>query len=213
MRGRKFLPVEKQGQLAKALAAKALAEGKELSSSCIEEEFNAALIQPRFIQRLVNEKERAERKAAFMRESYENKMLAHMRKWSRSARNIVFTTTGRTAVSGFSRAKAAIDEAMLAALRESNGVDAETQPWTLHDLRRTAASGMARIGIPPHVIEAALNHKTGTIKGVAAVYNRYSYAAEKRQALSAWSRRLAAVISGEAPSNVVALAKAKTIAS
>ena len=72
-----------------------------------------------------------------------------------------------------------------------------------------AASGMAGIGIPPHVIEAALNHKTGTIKGAAAVYDRYSDAAEKRQALSAWSRRLAAVISGEAPSNVVALASAK----
>jgi hypothetical protein len=54
---------------------------------------------------------------------------------------------------------------------------------------------MAGIGIAPHVVEAVLNHKSGTIKGVAAVYNRYSYATEKRQALDAWARRLDAILS------------------
>ena len=58
--------------------------------------------------------------------------------------------------------------------------------WTMHDLRRTGASGMAGLGIAPHVVEAVLNHKGGSIKGVAAVYNRYSYATEKRAALDAW---------------------------
>jgi integrase len=60
-------------------------------------------------------------------------------------------------------------------------------PWVLHDCRRTAASGMARLGVPPHVVEAVLNHKSGQVRGVAAVYNRYSYAAEKREALALWA--------------------------
>jgi integrase len=52
--------------------------------------------------------------------------------------------------------------------------------WTLHDLRRSFASSAARLGFPVHVVEAALNHRSGTIKGIAAVYNRYNYDAEKR---------------------------------
>ncbi len=71
--------------------------------------------------------------------------------------------------------------------------------WRLHDLRRTVASGLARFQTPPHVIEAVLNHRSGTISGVAAVYNRYSYLDEKRQALDAWARHVA----GLAAENVV----------
>ena len=103
----------------------------------------------------------------------------------------VFTTTGATPVSGFSRAKDAIDTAIVDGLK-ADAVAEAPERWTFHDLRRTAASGMAGIGIAPHVVEAVLNHKSGTIKGVAAVYNRYSYAMEKRQALDAWARRLEA---------------------
>lgn len=123
----------------------------------------------------------------------------------------IFTTTGRTAVSGVSKAKDDIDAAILDALKadaitRGRGVAVEApERWTFHDLRRTAASGMAGIGIAPHVVEAALNHRSGTIKGIAAVYNRYSYAAEKRQALDAWARRLEAIVSGEAASNIVEL--------
>jgi len=65
--------------------------------------------------------------------------------------------------------------------------------WTFHDLRRTFATGCARLGIGVHVVEAALNHKSGSIKGVAAVYNRYSYDAEKRAAMQAWARHVAAI--------------------
>ncbi|MFZ0601804.1 MAG: integrase arm-type DNA-binding domain-containing protein [Roseiarcus sp.] len=119
---------------------------------------------------------------------------------------LIFSTTGRTAVSGFSRAKDAIDKAMA----DARGAEIETPDgWTFHDLRRTAASGMAGLGIAPHVVEAVLNHKSGTIKGVAAVYNRYSYATEKRAALDAWARRLDAIVTGTAASNVVELAKAR----
>jgi integrase len=122
---------------------------------------------------------------------------------------LVFSTTGRTAVSGFSKAKEQIDAAMLDALKGAAGdVEAPTR-WTFHDLRRTAASGMAGLSIPPHVVEAVLNHKSGTIKGVAAVYNRYSYAAEKRAALDAWARRIDAVVNPAPVSNVVDLVKAR----
>ncbi len=93
-------------------------------------------------------------------------------------------------VSGFGRAKQQLDT--------TSGVG----DWRLHDLRRTAASGLARLQTPPHVIEAVLNHRGGTISGVAAVYNRYSYLEEKRQALEAWARHVQGLVAG----NVVRLA-------
>ncbi|TAX71832.1 site-specific integrase [Rhizobium leguminosarum] len=105
----------------------------------------------------------------------------------------LFTTTGVTKVSGYGRAKSNIDAEMLKiarkeaeALGQSPG-KVELEPWTFHDLRRTAASGMARLGVPVHVVEAVINHRSGSIKGVAAVYNRYDYAEEKRAALIAWA--------------------------
>ena len=122
---------------------------------------------------------------------------------------LVFSTTGKTAVSGFSKAKDQIDAAMLEALKATAGEVETPARWTFHDLRRTAASGMAGLGIAPHVVEAVLNHKSGTIKGVAAVYNRYSYAAEKREALDAWARRLDAIVNPAPASNVVELLKAR----
>jgi integrase len=108
----------------------------------------------------------------------------------------IFTTRGSASVGGFSTAKLAIDSAIGEALPH----------WTFHDLRRTAASGMAGLGIAPHIVEAALNHRSGTIKGVAAVYNRYNYATEKRQAFDVWARRLEAIVTGALASNVVELA-------
>ena len=74
-------------------------------------------------------------------------------------------------------------------------------PWTLHDLRRTAATGMADIGIQPHVVEAVLNHVSGSKGGVAGVYNRSTYAAEKKAALNKWAKRVLAIVN-DAPSNV-----------
>lgn len=118
----------------------------------------------------------------------------------------IFTVTGARPVSDFSGAKSAIDAAILAEAT-AEGVKAP-EHWTMHDLRRTAASGMAGLKIAPHVIEAVLNHKTGVIRGVGAVYNRYSYADEKRAALDAWSRKLDAIVTGAAPSNVVEFARA-----
>lgn len=69
--------------------------------------------------------------------------------------------------------------------------------YTLHDLRRTFSSNLARQGVPVHVTERLLNHATGSVSGVAAVYNRYSYAAEMRAAIEAYEAHLLGVIVGE----------------
>ncbi|WP_394707002.1 site-specific integrase [uncultured Erythrobacter sp.] len=90
----------------------------------------------------------------------------------------VFTTTRKSPIGGFSK--------LLRRLSQTS----ETFDWRLHDLRRTAASNMARTGVAPHVVEKVLNHVSGTISGVAAVYNRYGYDDEKREALDKWGRLL-----------------------
>jgi integrase len=77
-------------------------------------------------------------------------------------------------------------------------------PWTLHDLRRTAATGMADIGIQPHVVEAVLNHISGSKRGVAGIYNRSTYSAERKIALKKWAERVMAIVN-DAPSNVTPL--------
>jgi len=59
--------------------------------------------------------------------------------------------------------------------------------WRLHDLRRTAATGMAELGTQPHIIEAVLNHVSGHKAGVAGIYNRARYEGEMRNALQRWA--------------------------
>lgn len=123
----------------------------------------------------------------------------------RIGHNLVFTSTGTTPVSGFSRAKRRLDAAMVAAKHEELGAKCEPiAKWTLHDLRRTAATGIARLNFPPHVIDRLLNHLSGAIRGVAAVYNRFEYIDERRAALEAWGRYVSNLIA-PAPENVVAL--------
>jgi integrase len=68
------------------------------------------------------------------------------------------------------------------------------QPWTLHDLRRTCATGMANIGVQPHVIEAVLNHISGHKVGVAGIYNRSSYEREVKAALAMWAKHVRALV-------------------
>lgn len=81
-------------------------------------------------------------------------------------------------------------------------------PWTPHDIRRTVATGMAGLGIAPHVIEAVLNHISGFRSGVAGVYNRNAYDPEKRRALDMWAERLDAIARGRAAKVVPILADA-----
>lgn len=96
----------------------------------------------------------------------------------------IFTINGR--------APASVGDRWSQALRGKCGFDV---PFRLHDLRHTAASGMAELGIDPHVIEAVLNHKSGIVSGIAGRYNSYSYLKEKRAALAAWADHIAEVVS------------------
>jgi integrase len=117
----------------------------------------------------------------------------------------IFSTNGRTPVSGFSKIKKRLDGAMLASAQRE---DTTIPPWRIHDLRRTAATGMAAVGIPPHIIEACLSHVSGAKGGVAGVYNREQYDLEKRAALEHWAAHIEGVVAGK-PANVVAMRKGK----
>src|SRR5215468_1922105 len=95
---------------------------------------------------------------------------------------------------------------MLAAKRKEFGNQKgnDIPDWTLHDIRRTATTGMARLKIPPHVVDRILNHKSGTIRGVAAIYNRFAYLDERRAALEVWGRYVDNLVM-PAPANIVQL--------
>jgi integrase len=71
----------------------------------------------------------------------------------------------------------------------------EIEPWRLHDLRRSAASGMARLGINLPVIEKVLNHQSGSFAGIVGVYQRHDYAGEKRKALEMWASHIEGLVS------------------
>lgn len=120
----------------------------------------------------------------------------------------IFTTTGATPVSGFYKARATLAEAMEMAAAEDRGEPIEIPRWTFHDLRRTAATGMARLGIPVRVTEAVLNHISGTGGGIVAVYQRHDFADEKRAALDAWARFVLSLVQGEG-TNVVSMVEAR----
>src|SRR5207249_8203336 len=116
-----------------------------------------------------------------------------------TGQDLLFSGNGKTPVSGFSSAKDRLDVLM--------GSD---QAWTLHDLRRTATTGMARLGIAPHVADRVLNHTAGTIRGVAAIYNRFEYLEERKAALEAWGRFVEGLVR-PTPSNVVPLRADATV--
>jgi hypothetical protein len=82
--------------------------------------------------------------------------------------------------------------------------------WHLHDLRRTLATNLQKLGVKLEVTEAVLNHAGGSRAGIVGVYQRHDWAIEKRAALEAWARRLDEIVTGAAASNnVVELAKAR----
>jgi integrase len=94
----------------------------------------------------------------------------------------VFSVLGQKPFQDFSRAKLLLDQL--------SGVIG----WRLHDLRRTCVSGMARLGIAPHIADKILNHQTGTISGVAAVYQRHEFIAERRAALDLWGAHVEQIV-------------------
>jgi integrase len=91
----------------------------------------------------------------------------------------VFSLLGTKPFQEFSRAKRRLDQL--------SGVTG----WRLHDLRRTCVSGMARLGIAPHVADKILNHQSGTMSGVAAVYQRHEFLSERQEALERWGTHVA----------------------
>ncbi len=89
----------------------------------------------------------------------------------------VFSLNGTAPIKGFGRAKDYVDALM----------PADTPAWIFHDLRRTVASGMARLGVSLAVIEKILNHVSGSFAGIVGVYQRHEFSEEKRQALEKWA--------------------------
>jgi integrase len=114
-------------------------------------------------------------------------------------KDFVFGTTAN-GFGGFSAAKAALDQ-RIGGARQAAGAE-PMRPWVLHDLRRSVATRMAELGVPPHVVEAILNHVSGHKAGVAGVYNRATYLPEKIVALARWADHLLAVATGK-PAKVV----------
>jgi integrase len=102
--------------------------------------------------------------------------------------DLVFVSAAEVAVSSFSRAKARLDSEIFALSGE------KLARWTFHDLRRSMASGLARLGVELHVIEKILNHKSGTFRGVVGVYQRHDFAVEKRRAMELWSQHLMSMV-------------------
>lgn len=123
-------------------------------------------------------------------------------KWPR--RGLLFTTNGKTPVSGYSKAKRQLDAA-IAKLNDGQPLD----HWTFHDLRRTLATGMQRLGVRFEVTEAILNHVSGSRSGVAGIYQRHDWGPEKRAALQSWSDHIERLLTGADQTNVVQLAEAR----
>ena len=132
--------------------------------------------------------------------------------------------TGEGGFSGWSKAKKALDARIARHRAEmrlgrklSKDEDPEPgdtmAPWRIHDLRRSVVTHMAELGVQPRVIEAAVNHISGHKGGVAGVYNRATYAAEKRAALDRWAEWLASTVAGghraEQDGNVVSITKGR----
>ena len=99
--------------------------------------------------------------------------------------------------SGWSKAKRELDAKLK-----------KIKPWQLRDIRRTVATGMAELGVQPHIVEAVLNHVSGAKAGVAGIYNRAVYADEKREAVEIWANHLAVVLAQSAGANVHRLQRA-----
>jgi integrase len=106
----------------------------------------------------------------------------------------VFTTSGWAPLGRFDRIKHELDAHMK-----------PQTPWVLHDVRRSAASGMAKLGIRLPVIEKCLNHTGGSFRGIVGVYQRHDFAAEKRDALQRWADHIDAIVRGEPAEKVVRL--------
>lgn len=126
--------------------------------------------------------------------------------WPR--RGLLFSTTGETSVSGFSKAKRRLDKLVTELVAEGAELPS-LAPWRLHDLRRTMATGLQKLGIRFEVTEAMLNHVSGAKSGVAGVYQRHDWKAEKIEAAAKWSAKIFCLLARRCKSNVVPIAAAR----
>jgi integrase len=122
--------------------------------------------------------------------------------------DFVLSTTSKTPVSGFSKAKAALDAAIVKA-RAEGAANVKEKPeslaeWRTHDLRRSGVSTLARLGFDSIVADKILAHQPAKLLGVAGIYQRHEFARERAAALDAW----AAHVTGERVDNVAPLARA-----
>jgi integrase len=104
----------------------------------------------------------------------------------------VFTMTGKAPFGHFGRIKAEIDARMKS-----------STPFVLHDIRRTVATGLQKLGIPLEVTEAVLNHTGGSRGGIVSVYQTHQYTIEKRDALQRWADHVEGLVTGKSEDNVV----------
>lgn len=104
----------------------------------------------------------------------------------------MFTSSGKRALSSWARPKAKLDALAVV-----------TEPWRTHDLRRTAATGLQKLGTPLQVTEAVLGHTAGSRAGVVGIYQRHDYAKEKAAALEAWGAHVTALVEGREPGKVL----------
>ena len=116
--------------------------------------------------------------------------------------DLVFSTTGHSSPSGFSKAKLALDSRM----KEILGP--KFKEWRVHDLRRTCATGMENLGVDTRVVETALNHVSGTKGGIVGIYQRAQHRDAVKAAFMEWGAHVARLVNESQPSNVVLLKRA-----
>ena len=114
----------------------------------------------------------------------------------REGRDLVFGAGGGP-FSGWSNCKSALDLRIHEHLKKADPNAAALKAWRIHDLRRTTSTRMSDHGVPPHVVEAVLNHVSGTRAGVAGVYNRAVYRPEKTTALNDWGSHISSISRGD----------------
>lgn len=118
----------------------------------------------------------------------------------------VFHAESGKPVTAYSQAKRRLDTAIIAERADAGTEPPAPPPWTMHDFRRAGVTTLADMGFPPHVADRLLNHVQGTIRGVAATYQRAAFLNERKAALDAWAEHVLAAAEGrKAAENVVPL--------
>jgi integrase len=111
--------------------------------------------------------------------------------------HLVFTTNHKTPMGGWSRLKGQLDASMLVSAKKERGPNAKIEPWQLRDLRRTAVTGMRKLGVPSDLVELIINHVSGHKAGVAGVYDVAELLPERKEALEKWARFIALVVDND----------------